>query len=511
MEPLAIDFPPLARARLGRSFLARLAGAAARAAPAVAFDPDYYRALFRREVAIDFAPAGGSGGRGARGRRRACAPCRLALAGHAVDGVKLFGLLPPGFTVADLTGGLAAGIVPQHLTFVLEALEAYRAWFAGLYAPAAANWDDAQLEYRFTCPVVREGRTLELSVDEHTDGRLDWYAFDLGPITPAAGTGDSTTDVRTIIPAPAEFAGMPNPRWWQFEDAAVDLGTLRADATDAAKIVVAEFALLFGNNWFVVPYRQPVGSLAELEGAIVTDVFGWRTLVSPATGSAGLDWTAWDLFSLSPRGTGSAAAPLPQHLFLPPALAHVLDGDALESVAFVRDETADMVWAVEQRIPDGLGGGRDGTEAGRRLRAELGKAIGEVDGAGAANAPALRYRLGTEVPENWIPFVPVAKAAGTRAIRLQRAAMPRFLAQAVDRVRPWTSILRPGLEDPLNPHPYFVNEEEVSRAGVVVSGALRRARRFDGRVVVWHGRRVASGRGEGESGLRFDLIEERTP
>ena len=58
-----------------------------------------------------------------------------------------------------------------------------------------------------------------------------------------------------MIPAPAEFAGMPNPRWWQFEDAAVDLGTFRAQATDLAKIVVAEFALVYGNNWLVVPVR----------------------------------------------------------------------------------------------------------------------------------------------------------------------------------------------------------------------------------------------------------------
>jgi hypothetical protein len=231
--------------------------------------------------------------------------------------------------------------------------------------------------------------------------------------------------------------------------------------------------------------------------------------VSPATGSAGIDWTAWDMFSLSPRGTGPASAPLPQHLFLAPALAHVLDGDALESVAFIRDETADMVWAVEQRITDGLGGGRDGAEAGRRLRAELGRAVGEIGPGVDPNAPGLRYRLATEVPENWIPFVPMAKAEGTRGIRLQRAAMPRFLAGTVDRVRPRTAILRAGLDDPLGPHPYFINEEEVSRAGVVVTGALRRARRFDGRVVVWHSRRAESGRGEGDSGLCFDVIEER--
>ena len=45
-----------------------------------------------------------------------------------------------------------------------------------------------------------------------------------------------------------------------------------------------------------------------------------------------------------------------------------VDGEPLEQVAFVRDETADMVWAIEQRVPDGLDASRDAAEASRRMR-----------------------------------------------------------------------------------------------------------------------------------------------
>lgn len=145
---------------------------------------------------------------------------------------------------------------------------------------------------------------------------------------------------------------------------------------------------------------------AEIEGVLVTDVFGWRTLVGAATPSSGGAWTTWDLFSLSPRGVDDAPTPLPQHLFLPATAGPIQDGAPLETFALVRDESADMVSAVEQRVPDGLGASQDGTEAARRFRVAL-EALLPAPAPPAADAPALRYILGTDVPESWIPFLPV--------------------------------------------------------------------------------------------------------
>ena len=51
---------------------------------------------------------------------------------------------------------------------------------------------------------------------------------------------------------------------------------------------------------------------------------------------------------------------------------------------------------------------------------------------------------------------------------------------------------------------YYVNEEEVPRAGKIVTRGFQRARWFDGRTLVWVGRRATAGRGEGSSGLAFD-------
>jgi hypothetical protein len=74
-------------------------------------------------------------------------------------------------------------------------------------------------------------------------------------------------------------------------------------------------------------------------------------------------------------------------------------------------------------------------------------------------------------------------------------------------VRPRTSLLRPGLDQPALAA-YFLHEEEVSRAGVRVTQSFQRTRWRDGRAWVWLGVRKQTGRGEGSSGLAFDRIED---
>jgi hypothetical protein len=397
---------------------------------------------------------------------------------------------------------------------VVGVLLEYRSWFERTYLQPrsesgsdAARWEGDQLEYAVGGVAARGTVGTAVEAAEHVGGHLDWYSFDQGATSALSGAAASTAvvDVRTVIPVPAEYPGMPKPRWWQFEDAAVDLGKLSVDATDAARIVVSEFALLYSNDWFTIVCRQPVGTLAELQGVIVTDTFGWRTLVQPTIAAAGGDWTGWDAFSLAPRPSGPDQAPLPQHLFVPQTFPVIGDSEAIEQVVFVRDETADMVWAIEQRIPDGLGGSRDAAEASRRMRQQLDP--GADTPATVTSGASMRYVLQTEVAENWIPFIPVQIDGQLRAIQLQRGTMRRTIGPHDSLIRPRTSILREGIgDDDTRDGPYYVHEEEVSRVGVRVQGMLRRARAYDGTPVVWHARRVTAGRGEARSGLAFDRI-----
>jgi hypothetical protein len=536
VERLPIAFDPIASADAGRVLLSLLDARGAEfdglnPAKPYATERARYRDAFRRQYSFELPPTPDADPDRALAATRVRSNPRgyaaiAALAGRAVDGVALYRSLPAGpVSWSSLPATLALDIVPEHAELVRAAIEEFRDWFAATYPepPLGADpaWNPSQLEYQFTARVPRpDGVDAILVADEYDSGRLDWYAFDLGPkpLGPALdAAADAGESVFSVIPTPAEFPGMPRPRWWQLEDGSIDLGNIRAAATDVAKVLVAEFALLYGNNWFVIPCRQTIGTLAEIEALVVTDVFGIRTLVRPVNQGSGVSWTAWDFFSLSRRETpGVPGSTVGAHLFLPAAASTVDEGEPVESVAFLRDEMSNMVWAVEARVADGLGRGRNGNDTARQMRNALVRVAEDLDRAAGVQAPEpqdgaapLRYVLGTTVPENWIPLVPVHKPFQNRAIRLQRASMPRFFRGDVRPVRPITGILRTGLaSDDRQLQPWFLEEEEVPREGAVVESSFQRTRWLSGRTVVWLGRRGRSGRGVGGSGLRYDLVEE---
>ena len=185
-------------------------------------------------------------------------------------------------------------------------------------------------------------------------------------------------------------------------------GLSSAAKTDLVKLLLAEFALVFANDWFILPFAASVGSLIETQGIVVTDNFGFNTLIEPtalrhdAMGLAG----QWGMWTLSTRGAIPAAKPAADPRFLlVPAVARSLESKPVDEVAFVRDEMANLVWAIESVIPDPLGGGRDARGAAKLLREAIRQAYPEpAAGHGALGGVALAYvayELMGSVPENW--------------------------------------------------------------------------------------------------------------
>jgi hypothetical protein len=124
---------------------------------------------------------------------------------------------------------------------------------------------------------------------------------------------------------------------------------------------------------------------------------------------------------------------------------------------------------------------------------------------------SIHYLAMTEVPENWIPFIPVHITNDNREIQLQRASMLRIIegdAANPVKIKPQTSILREGLDSLPDPKSYFIHEQEVLRAGTRVEQSFQRTRWINGEVFVWLGMKKKPGRGEGTSGLAFDQIED---
>lgn len=463
-----------------------------------------------------------------------------AVAGRRLDGGHLYTYLTTpassGQPAPQVYDGLT-GVDANDQAFLIAQAVKFVEWFQRLYdQPLAANdaWDSARLEYQFACsaPIATGTTPTEqvLVADEYYQGHLDWYNFDIDPQAkslnpdPAAPTV-LKPDTQTLIPNPISFAGMPNTRWWSFEDQKTNFGDIKPDTTDIAKLMVMEFGLVYANDWFLIPYTLPVGSLADLQGLVVTNVFGERIWIDPAGSGSDNDWQRWSLFSISQKDpaqdpatigrfkTLSDQQPASKQLLLLPTVPKIQESRPVESVLLVRDEMANMVWGIEKIIPTVSGIRRSGDEAAIELNNTYQRLIDRQFPANPVpiDRANIRYLVMTSVPENWIPFIPVHQANDNRQIQLQRAALPRILTGDPNlplKVRPRTDLLRPGLDQK---QAYYIHEETVPQAGVRVTQSFQRTRWRDGRVVVWLGARKQTGRGEASSGLAFDRIVEGKP
>ncbi|MGF6812584.1 hypothetical protein OKW30_007801 [Paraburkholderia sp. Clong3] len=442
-----------------------------------------------------------------------------AVAGRAMDGGALLQLLAanPANHAYDGIAGIAAA---DHAA-IDNAGVRFIAWFGRLLMqppPSGDNaWAPTRLEYQFAASAPEPDGTEKVYVaDEFYQDRLDWYSFDvdasiaaLDPVPNSNVTGFPPQITRAMIPIPVSFAGMPNTRWWTFEDNRTNFGDIDAATTDLAKLLFMEFALVYSNDWLVIPFTLPSGAVATVDGLVVTNVFNERFWIVAAGSGADTDWQRWSMFTIDTRNKPGAVADT--SLLLPPTLAKIQRSAPVEDVMMVRDEVANMVWGIETAIPLATGEPKRGIEAARQTRAfleaQLAARLGGPPPPPPAKAP-IRYTVMSTVPENWIPFIPVHVPGSNREIQVQRAALPRILEGDPDppvKVQPRAVLMRDGL-DAVPAQPYFVHEEEVSRAGARLFQAFERTRWTDGSVYTWLRVVRQTGRGEGSSGLAFDAL-----
>jgi hypothetical protein len=383
----------------------------------------------------------------------------------------------------------------------------FAGWFDALISQPgeAIAWRPERMEYGFEASAGSREVPADLVAEEYFHGRIDWHNLDAASEAPEPGEDEMapTRHVLTMLPAAASFNGMPNTRWWTFEDGRTNFGGIRPDTTDLGTLMLIEFGLVYANDWFAVPFTVPVGTVASVRGLAVTDVFGERTWVSPAVSED------WKLFRTSVAGGAGGTAG--HDLTILDTADNLQESAPLDEVAFVRDEMANLVWAIEKTVPSPVGVGMPGAEAGHELYGYLLREFERRHGHPPAPPPPadgthIRYEVMTSVPEHWIPMIPMHRPGDNREIQLRRAAMPRLFdgdPSPPTLVRPRTWLLRaPGLH---------VHEEEVPRAGIRVTRSYRRTRDRHGRAYVWLGASKQTGRGEASSGLVFDRIADAVP
>lgn len=274
-----------------------------------------------------------------------------------------------------------------------------------------------------------------------------------------------------VLASPLRFSGMPSDRYWQLEEGQVNLGNLEAQPYDLGRLCMAEFALVYGSDWLVIPVDVSAGSFTRISEVAYTNTFGERLSVPPADDSNRSG--RFRMFALSVRGQDTDVP----GLFIPPTAFGSLEGQPLEDVMFLRDEMANMAWAVE-RLVQGRGGDP-------RNRGDEERPVNRVENL--EQQAEFQYLLESAVPRNWIPFVPIATGIGT--FNLRKGTMHETDSSL--------GVL-------LRQTPYDIRDEEIPRAGIGVRRLAVLARAEDGRYLRWIARRASVGRGEGSSGLAFD-------
>ena len=469
----------------------------------------------------------------------------------------------------DATIGAALAGLPA--TTRDEALGIIERWQAATKArfttPPRDTWDDTRLEHRFSITAGTGDSEVVITAAEYTGGHLDWYSFDVEPrrrdpvgTPPIVGTPpvvgkppvvERPAEQVTAIPTPVRYAGMPASRWWAFEQGDVHFGDIAAAPGDLGRLLLADYVTVYGNDWYSIPLRLPLGTVSQVLDLRVYDTMGGSTPIAPAAlaDDRRPAQRAFRLYELS--GDPSVKAGKAPLLLLPPSLSGADVGPMLERVELVRDEAANLVWGIERFVEGPTGRAVDRLQHWRMttppapataqqrvvetladddlettpkegpgrpppVKEAPGRPLPPVslppvslppdrpqptdDDTYTPTPEAWRYRLESTAPPFWIPFVPRRIGTGAQ-FRLRRARMQEWelLDRSVTGVK--GELLQPR-------QPMVIEEEEVPRGGVTLERRWQSARWTDGSLHVWLQRTKRLGYGERSSGLRWDSLED---
>lgn len=408
-----------------------------------------------------------------------------ALKDRVLDGFVIFeALTQPGNAYESwVNASLAAAgsvVVANAIKAGQDFLTQFNFFYGTDMQKANPAWRPERLDYQFNIQTDEDpAKATIMEVKNYPGGRLDWYDFDISQT--ASGNAELTT--HTFIPSPVSYPGMPKSRWWEMEENEINFGNINVKTTDLPTLILIDFALIYGNDWLMIPFPMELNHLCTIKGFLVKDVFGFHTYIPPVDTSSDVSWEKWSLFSHT-DDSGAGKQPL---FYLAPTLLKPIEQEPLEKVSFLRDEISNMAWAFENVIPGALGKGLRGAEVAEKDEEE-------EEGTPSQDQPT-KYLLGKEVPFYQVPFIPVEIPFDfTHAqIRLQRAKMP----QGSDPRGVFLTEI---------PSPYYIREENISRAGTTVIRRWQRARWINGIVAQWTGREKRAGKSEGSTSLQFDLL-----
>ena len=454
--------------------------------------------------------------------------------------------------------------LPSSASKLMKLLEEYVAWFDSKYFPTKYTdgaWSNKKLGYQVE---IHQG-TTKYEAEDYDNGRLSWYSFDnknlnyvkrndgadvvqrnssqFGANFPTQGnilnyvSGGSNISSESIIeknspeneidklltyiPVPANFAGAPSQKLWEFENTKVNMvADNEQDFSMLATAAIMQYISMYSNDWMIIPLETETGVVLDVKGVVIKDSFGERLYMEEdaedVDGNKDSDefTDRWNLF-----GTASTQAfakdnfTTARGLLFPPVVKKTEEGAPIEEVQFLRDEMANMVWGVETKINDGCGGTVDGktlsdavfrdVDEQNALNANTSASAEESD---ATKEPEYSLLIQNRVPLNWIPFLPQQLQDG-RNICFRRGKMPLFYNREFLPVRPSTQLLsvkRNNRTGAVNP--FYIDENQISGYGTKLVKTAQRTRWFLGKTFNWIGNRTIISEYQANSGLLFDEL-----
>lgn len=409
-----------------------------------------------------------------------------AVAGRMLDGEALY---------HALATRKASSFLGDEDAEIDELGVSWRAWVQQLVGDTPGAWIPRRLAYSFRVAATGgDGAPRCLAATDHDGRGIDWTSFEQVACPTALVPSPAVVEERqhAFVPSRIKFTGMPTARWWELEAANVDFGSLQTATTDTGALLLAQFALLYSTDWLAISLPVPRGSLAQIAQLEVTDVFGVTSALPDIHAGAAPQFRMFRVHGDTPLDA----------LVVPHAPTRRVQSTAIEEVQLVRDEVANLGWAIEARVSNGVADAMDGRAAALAVEVHL----RVLAGGGSPERPLqqndahLAYKLATNVLPHMIPFTPVAR---DKQLGLRRSAIPRVIeGRPVTRIRGRTQLVRA-------PARYEIDAAVLPPSGLTLRGVWRRARSSDGRIHTWFAyERIPAARAMAV-GLVFDQIVSR--
>jgi hypothetical protein len=400
------------------------------------------------------------------------------------------------------------GVAPADVSAVVAAATAWLAQLDSFGLPpagAADAWEPSRLEHQFSVTVgSAKGPAFTLAAPSWPGRRLEWSDFDVAgraaasaqsnrPNLPGVNNRDAEVS-GSGPPHPLTYPGAPNRRYWTFEDANFNLAAVTVGTDDLARMLIVEFACVYGNDWYLQPIPLPAGALHTIRRLTVTNSFGESEVLGPVApsipmfGSPADGTPDWCIFRSNVVQEDGTTATL-NGLFLPPSIVQVQASPPIEEVVFIRDDTADIGWAVEHTV---LGADERPFD---RYSAAMQQAPAPA-APPADDSSTVRYLLETDIPPYCYALIP--DPAG-------QPPPPQLLLRRVGVGGQFTGPPPLGqVLSGLQNQPLF--DQEVPVVGTTVRRRRYVVRGFDGEVLMWTGRERLIGGHYGTVPLAFDQV-----